>query len=197
MRMSKFGDWFEARLQQLGLKQEVLADRLRVEQSTISRWKKGADLKAKHVYGLARELGVTTDEVYARAAGMGPFESEQRHKRASVAGMGIATFGGVSGQPGDGPDEAQFMVFVGGNCLAPELNPGDVLLMVGPELRRPRPTDVVSFFLDGERQIKRVEERDGQLVLASNDGEIQPLTAVVIEGVMVDSFIRNPRRKRR
>lgn len=186
MRMSTFKDWFEAQLRKHGLKQETLAARLHVDQSTVSRWKNGADLKAKYVYPLARELRVDPIELFERAAGADPAPSYGRRLSEPMV-VYAAGAQPRSGSPLVGFETRGgqwFFVYVEGDCLAPRVRPGAGLLF--DREGRADVDKIVCVVVNGERHVKVIKAMNGLWTLADNQGElVLPVEDVTVEGVMV------------
>lgn len=83
----------------------------------------------------------------------------------------------------------QFTVTVEGDCLEPEIMPGD--LLVCDRDRPPAPGDVVVVEVNGERHMKRVVRRNGQLHLTSKRGPLAlPSDGASVLGVMIEVYER-------
>lgn len=96
----------------------------------------------------------------------------------------------------EGEQEADlFPLLVQGDCLAPVIEPGDILLM--SRNRRPQIGDVVSVLVNGERLIKVVLAGAGGLVLMSNRGEVRlPAEGAELEGTMIgEPYAQKPNRQ--
>lgn len=83
------GDALRRRREALGLSQKALADRLGVEQATVSRWEKGTQSpRSEQFDALAEFLAVTVRELVGLIYGHSPDEPG-RHSPAAASGVAI------------------------------------------------------------------------------------------------------------
>lgn len=129
---------------------------------------------------LERAVGIVAiDEVTARVP------PQHDAERLRVAGVGGASPEGGETLPDGSEGESDlFTLVVGGDCLAPFVEPDDVLIMSAS--KRPQIGDVVSVIIHGERHIKVVMQRNGVLHLESRRGDLKiPSEGARLEGVMI------------
>jgi transcriptional regulator with XRE-family HTH domain len=190
-----------------GWEQQDLAQRAGVSRSYISRLESGetqnpridelsrvAAALGKSIDELSREIDIVfrTDEP-AKTVADGPraYSAEtvpvpivpRDAWRVEFAGTGDANpFIGFPLQD-DEQEGAVFVLCVNGDCLTPDIEPGDWLLASANQ--SPQVGDVISVIYGGERYIKRVRERNGVWVLESRHGILRvPADEVHVEGVV-------------
>jgi transcriptional regulator with XRE-family HTH domain len=182
-----FRDWLKAKLKRRGLKQTVFADLMGVAQATVSRWATGGDLKASHVHRMAEVLGVTIEEVVAAAAGEPappPGRMLERVTRYDVHGV-AAAYPPRGADLDDHASGRRYILFVEGECLTPEIESGDAVLM--DREGRPAVGKVVEIRVGSERHVKTLVHQNGDWVFTSKLGTLTlPPDEFVVEGVMVE-----------
>lgn len=175
-----------------GWSMERLADLAGLSKATISRIESGMVTRKteEQVERLAPVLDVTVDQLISWHAGEGPHARPHPRGHGAAAirsgrAAGLAAAQPQVGEPllDDGPDPSIFWLEVTGDCLEPNICPGDALKM--SSARRPYLDDVVAVIIDGTRYIKRVKLRDGQPILVSKYGPALELRGAEVEGVMV------------
>jgi transcriptional regulator with XRE-family HTH domain len=180
MQMSTFGDWLRSAIARRGLTQKTLAELLGVDQGTVSRWAHNRDMKARHLWPLARALRVSPVEVLRAAAHVLDDEDDDEYVRVVIAGEASA------GRGRDGDDDAvRYLVGtrrslpphltacrVVGCCLAPEIQAGDIAIVQFDVSWRPG--QIVALRTEDGAHVKRVVRVEpDELVLYSNDGEMR------------------------
>lgn len=206
--MNTFGEWLKAELEGQEVKQTGLARDVNVNQGTVSRWTRGAEITPENVRAVARALRKNVDDLLM-LAGYGPRAYDpafpivvreaddaatplRRHDARRIRLVGAGSANPESGVPllDEEPDGARFTLEVDGDCLAPEVGVGDLLLMhANKEIRV---GDIVSVIVEGSRHIKRVAKKNGQMILESTHGRlVLPTDGAVIEGVMVGKYTKS------
>lgn len=206
-RMAELHAWLKEQMRVHGnMTQADLSRRIDVTQSMVSRWLRDEAMpEPENCRALARVFGTTEAAVLFYAGHLqtqpdvppvtDPLDditrAVERLRTLPIHDARRLAFGGIgSAAPGHGsdldePDPDIIVLLVEGDCLAPDVVPGDVLLM--SRSRRPVPGDVVSVHVNGERHIKRVVKRNGTMLLTSKRGDlILPTEGAEIEGVMYD-----------
>lgn len=78
----------------------------------------------------------------------------------------------------------EFSIDVEGDCLTPQIHPGDTLIM--RREKQPKSGDIAWLRVNGEMQLKRVVSRNGAWVLETNEGQVViPAEVIECEGVML------------
>ena len=204
-----------------GLDQKDLAAKARVSTAYVSRLEAGNTQAPRlpELQRVAEALGVTVDDLsqsglmVSQGGASGRYiqvsddllnqvfdrltalEERVLHRndarRVPLVGAGAADPTGGVPLPDDEPSGDEFMLRVEGDCLAPDILPGDWLLMSAK--RDAKVGDVVSVVVGSERHIKRVAKRNGQLILESSRGRlVLPADGARLEGVMVEHVPKRP-----
>lgn len=182
------------------MKQADAARRLGVSQSMVSRWCRGeAAPEPENCRKLAVLFGVDERAVLEMAGHLTVTGATSSHPSLSdrveeaarrlrsieedyEALPVIGTAG--AGRARGGDDEIlwkprrrrnlpgnRFAVEVRGDCLSPQINSGDIVI-VDPDLSW-RPGQIVAIRFDGAHQVKRLVEANGRIVVESNDGRFE------------------------
>jgi len=195
MHMSTFGDWLRATIKKRGLTQKTLAELLGVDQGTVSRWAHNHDMKARHIWPLARALRVSPVEVLRAAAHVLDDKDEDEYVRIAIAAESGA------GRGRDADDETvRYLVGsrrslpphltacrVVGCCLTPDIQPGDIAIVQFDVSWRPG--QIVALRTDDGAHVKRIVRVEPDAVLLySNDGEMRVAAQDVrLIGVVISS----------
>jgi transcriptional regulator with XRE-family HTH domain len=174
--------------------QQMLSDASGVSKATISRiesMSQGASPGRDILERLAQALGVSVEVLVAWPPGKGPIPL------ASQGDAEVMPYRGTAGaDPDDGDELADvdtmrsiFTLRVTGDCLVPDIEPGDRV-----EVSRIQPVrvgDTVSVIYGGRRMLKRVTDRNGIWTLESRHGVLRlPLEEFELEGVVIETLTR-------
>jgi len=169
-----------------GMSRVQLAKAIGVSDVSIGRWERGTQpIRLEHLYELARVLGqnihdflhdepATLRDLVLRAApvttqvgsaGPGAPSEEYAYIPAAVA-----------------PQADIFGLEVVGECLLPEINPGDTLIV--DRNLSPRDGDLVVAVVEGSCMVKRFRDSGGRSWLESNDEKFS-LESATIQGTVI------------
>lgn len=81
-----------------------------------------------------------------------------------------------------------------GNCMAPDLSPGDVVLF-DQWSRTPQDREMVVVTVGGQSQVRWARWNRRELILIDNDGNELSTDDAVLEGVVVEIRRQRPRRR--
>jgi transcriptional regulator with XRE-family HTH domain len=191
------------------LTRDELARKAGISPAAITRYEKAqrAAPSLVHIGRIATVLGVTTDELtdaldnfeesgipfrqrlaeMERRLNDGLAEQFRRVRENALFYRYVGDWGADPRRGIDAPfDDEQdgFVVRVVGDCLVPDIMPGSAVLFLGD--RPVAVNDIVAAIVNGERHIKRVIERNGEWVLADNNGQIVAAAdGIDVRGVMV------------
>ena len=204
--MNAFGPWLLQQMKNRGLTQAALAEQVGVSQVQVSRWVNSADApRTPNVFALAGYLNVSPRVILA-LLGIDASEEALRWPVDDARTINVPVLTTVSADPnqwwGDAVEIVRYAPdqfteepdrFVGalvtGDCLAPEVIDGDLVIVdLKGERRAGR---LVAVLADGATHVKRLERRDKQWVLTSNDGDLRPVDEVRLLGVVVETRRRH------
>jgi phage repressor protein C with HTH and peptisase S24 domain len=200
MNEPTFGEWLDAELRHQRVSQSELARRAGTSRQTVHRWiKEGDTPDGDNIAAIARALNVEPGDILSR---LEPTTQRRPHTvtpimvpvRASAAADPAEAFGGDAGRlthvawipdrvVSDQERRAMFAVIVDGDCLAPEVVPGEYAIVDPSAPKTFGKYAVIS--IDGMYHVKRLEARNGQPVLTSNHGDLATDGAIQFEGMVV------------
>lgn len=187
-----FGEWLRIQLDRRDWTQSDLARRLGMKSGVISSWINGVRRPSHDsCFAIARELGVDPELVVAKA-GRRTLQQERNRpesfddifrrleaqrpiavpivEQVASAGRGAGVIEGyVYLPPVEGRRPELFAMPVKGNCMDPEISPGDTII-VNKELP-PTPGRLVVAVVDGgDVLVKRLMRRGNDCFLEARDG---------------------------
>lgn len=166
-------------LRRSGMKQEALAERIGVEQGTISNMKRGArGIKAEMLERICEAFGVTVPEFFLKDAAELPeivFVEHVRAKpRAGVGGLetdsgqdSLYAFQRVWLERKGGPGNMK-LFHIEGDSMFPTLKAGDMVMINSAE-REIRSGFIYLLRHEGDLMIKRLFKKSGGSVLVRSD----------------------------
>lgn len=188
--METFRDWLVRRLREEEMTRTRLGKLIGVDPSTVSNWTLGKDVpRPDKVRLIAREF--RADPIWLLGlAGYLPEMPEPVTPHRPVADLlhdvqaafdaavraqpiphlgtaGASVSGGVNAD--DGEAGRRFSLTIDGDCLTPDIPAG--ALVIFDREKAARPGAIVAAIINGERQVKRLVTRNGELTLADNYGQ--------------------------